>query len=110
MPPGPLGEFELIVLVSILRLGDEAYGLTIRQEIAACTDRDPSPGAVYTTLDRLEEKGLLRSEYREGGDDRGGRPRRFFRLSALGLRTVTATHRTMTRLFSGVVLPGGAHA
>jgi hypothetical protein len=56
-----LGEFEQIVLLAILRLDDSAYGVTIRDEIAACTDRDPSPGALYTTLDRMEEKGLVTS-------------------------------------------------
>jgi DNA-binding PadR family transcriptional regulator len=105
-----LGEFEFVVLVAILRLGDNAYGLTIRREIAACTDREPAPGAVYTTLDRLEEKGLVSSRYRDATEARGGRPKRFFRLSATGLKTVTETHRTLTRLFDGVLLPGGAHA
>ena len=59
-----LGEFEQVVLLAILRLGDEAYGVTIRREIAVCTERDPAPGALYTTLDRLEEKGLVASKYR----------------------------------------------
>jgi PadR family transcriptional regulator PadR len=57
----PLGEFEQIVLLAILRLGDNAYGVTISAEITACTGRVPAPGALYTTLDRLEDKGLLNS-------------------------------------------------
>ena len=56
-----LGEFEQVVLLAILRLGDRAYGVTIREEIRDCTNREPTPGALYTTLDRMEEKGLVRS-------------------------------------------------
>ena len=110
MSASPVGEFEFIVLVAILRLGDDAYGLTIRREIASCTDREPAPGAVYTTLDRLEEKGLVSSRYRDATEERGGRPKRFFQLSARGLKTVTETHRTLTRLFDGVLVPGRSHA
>lgn len=110
MPTPSLGEFEFVVLVAILRLGDDAYGLTIRREIAACTDREPAPGAVYTTLDRLEEKGLVSSRYHDATLERAGRPKRFFQLSAKGLKTVTETHSTLTRLFDGVLLPGGVRA
>ncbi len=110
MPTPSLGEFEVVVLVAILRLGEDAYGLTIRREITACTDREPAPGAVYTTLDRLEEKGLVSSRYLDATKERAGRPKRVFQLSAKGLKTVTETHRTLTRLFDGVLLPGGAHA
>jgi DNA-binding PadR family transcriptional regulator len=56
-----LGEFEQVVLLAILRLGDDAYGVTIRAEIEKCTGREPAPGALYTTLDRLEDKSLVRS-------------------------------------------------
>jgi PadR family transcriptional regulator, regulatory protein PadR len=56
-----LGEFEQVVLLAILRAGENAYGVTIWAEIEACTDREPSPGALYTTLDRLEEKGMVAS-------------------------------------------------
>jgi hypothetical protein len=61
MAAGPLGEFEQIVLLATLRLGEQAYGVSIRAEIASCTDREPTPGALYTTLDRLEDKGLVKS-------------------------------------------------
>ena len=101
MPATAVGEFELVVLVTILRLDDDAYGLTIRREIAACTGREPASGAVYTTLARLEEKGLLSSRYRDAIEQRAGRQKRFFQLSAKGLKTVTDTHRTLTRLFDG---------
>ena len=59
--PSSLGGFEQIVLLAILRLGENGYGVTISAEIAACTGRSPSSGALYTTLDRLEEKGLVQS-------------------------------------------------
>jgi PadR family transcriptional regulator PadR len=74
-----LGEFEQVVLLAILRLDDDAYGVTIRSEIATCTGREPAPGALYTTLDRLEEKGLVRSRMGEPTPERGGRPKRYSR-------------------------------
>ena len=74
MPDGQtLGEFEQIVLLAILRLGENAYGVTIREEIIARTERQPNPGALYVTLDRLEEKGLVRSEFGDPTPQRGGR-------------------------------------
>jgi PadR family transcriptional regulator, regulatory protein PadR len=66
MAAGPsLGEFEQVVLLAILRLRDNAYGVTIAAEITACTNRKPAPGALYTTLDRLEDKGLITSRLGE---------------------------------------------
>ena len=70
-----LGEFEQIVLLAILRLGDNAYGVTIGAEITACTRREPTPGALYTTLDRLEDKGLVTSIARGAKANRGSRVR-----------------------------------
>lgn len=106
----PLGEFEQIVLLAILRLGDGAYGVTIRAEIAACTDREPSPGALYTTLDRLEDKGLRTSWLGDPTPQRGGRAKRYFRVSAAGIAAVTHAQRCYQRLLKGLELPGGAHA
>ena len=105
-----LGEFEQVVLLAILRLGDAAYGVTIRQEIAACTDRDPAPGALYTTLDRLEEKGLVASKYGDPTPERGGRAKRYFTVTASGVRAVARAQRAYQRLLKGLVLPGGARA
>ena len=77
MPPSySLGEFEQVVLLAILRMGEDGYGVTIRREIATCTGRDPSPGALYTTLDRLEEKGLVTSTMSDPTPARGGRSKR----------------------------------
>jgi PadR family transcriptional regulator len=111
MPPAPaLGEFEQVVLLAILRLGDTAYGVTIRREITACTEREPAPGALYTTLDRLEEKGLVSSKYRDPTPERGGRAKRYFTVTARGVRAVARAQRAYQRLLKGVVLPGVAHA
>jgi len=105
-----LGEFEQVVVLAILRLGDGAYGVTIRREIAVCTDREPAPGALYTTLDRLEEKGLVTSTYADPTPERGGRAKRYFTVTAPGVRAVARAQRAYRRLLKGLVLPGGAHA
>ncbi|HZM61591.1 MAG TPA: helix-turn-helix transcriptional regulator [Vicinamibacterales bacterium] len=105
-----LGEFEQVVLLAILRLGPEAYGVTIRREIAACTERDPAPGALYTTLDRLEDKGLVTSRYGDPTPERGGRAKRYFTVTARGVRAVARAQRAYQRLLKGLVLPGVAHA
>jgi PadR family transcriptional regulator, regulatory protein PadR len=106
----PLGEFEQIVLLAILRLGDKAYGVTIREEIMRCTDREPAPGALYTTLDRLEAKGLLKSRFGDPTPQRGGRARRYFKVSASGVQAVARAQRSYQRLLEGLELPGGVRA
>ena len=105
-----LGEFEQVVLLAILRLGDDAYGVTIRHEIAECTEREPAPGALYTTLDRLEEKGLVASTYGDPTPERGGRSKRYFRVTAQGVRAVARAQRAYQRLLKGLTLPGVARA
>ncbi len=111
MPEVPaLGEFEQIVLLAILRLDDSAYGVPIRKEIAKCTGREPAPGALYTTLDRLEEKGLVTSRYADPTPTRGGRAKRYFKVSALGVKAVARAQRNYQRLLKGLRLPGVAHA
>jgi DNA-binding PadR family transcriptional regulator len=108
--PSPLGEFEQVVLLAILRLGESAYGVSIREEIAARTDRDPAPGALYTTLDRLEAKGLLTSRYADPTPERGGRSKRYFTVTASGVKAVARAQRSYQRLLEGLVLPGVARA
>jgi DNA-binding PadR family transcriptional regulator len=108
--PPPLGEFEQVVLLAILRLADEAYGVTIRHEIAQCTDREPAPGALYTTLDRLEEKGLVTSTYGDPTPERGGRAKRYFTVTPRGVHAVARAQRAFQRLMKGLLLPGGARA
>jgi PadR family transcriptional regulator PadR len=105
-----LGEFEQIVLLAILRLGERAYGVTIREEIRVCTDRDPAPGALYTTLDRLEEKGLATSHFGDPTPERGGRAKRFFQVSAIGVEALTRAQSSFHRLLKGLSLPGVANA
>src|SRR4051812_1233487 len=105
-----LGEFEQIVLLSILRLKDGAYGASIAAEVAACTDREPASGALYTTLDRLEDKGFVASHYGDPTPQRGGRPKRYFQLTAPGLDAITRAQRAYQRLLRGVTLPKVSHA
>jgi PadR family transcriptional regulator PadR len=105
-----LGEFEQVVLLAILRAGDNAYGVTIRAEIAACTDRDPSPGALYTTLDRLEDKGMVASRMGDPTPQRGGRAKRYFTVTASGMEAVARAQRSYRRLLKGLNLTGGAYA
>ena len=105
-----LGEFEQVVLLAILRLGDGAYGVTIRREIVECTEREPAPGALYTTLDRLEEKGLVTSKYGDPTPERGGRAKRYFTVTGRGVRAVARAQHAYRRLLKGLVLPGGANA
>jgi len=103
------GEFEQIVLLAILRLGENAYGVTIRAEIAACTGRAPAPGALYTTLDRMEEKGLVQSRLGDPTPRRGGRAKRYFTVTKRGRVAVTAAQRCYRNLLQGLRLFGGAH-
>lgn len=78
------GDFEQLLLFALLRLGDDAYGRTIRGEILERTGREISPGAIYTALDRLEEHGLVRSHLAEGTPARGGRRKRHYHLEPAG--------------------------
>src|SRR5690348_3783297 len=105
-----LGEFEQIVLLAILRLEENAYGVTIREEIESRTGREPNPGALYVTLDRLEEKGLVRSKFGDPTPQRGGRAKRFFGVTASGVQSVARAQRSYQRLMQGLKLPGVAHA
>jgi PadR family transcriptional regulator, regulatory protein PadR len=109
-PRAALGEFEQLVLLAILRLGDEAYGVGIRSEIAACTSREVSPGALYTTLDRLEEKGIVRSRFGDATPQRGGRARRYFLLTSRGHAALVSAQDAYQRMMDGLDLLGGANA
>lgn len=108
--PSQLGEFEQVVLLAILRLKDEAYGASIRVEIADCTGREPASGALYTTLDRLEDKGLVTSKFGDPSPQRGGRPKRYLKVTRRGLEAVARAQHSYQRLMRGLVLPGVAHA
>jgi PadR family transcriptional regulator PadR len=108
--PVSLGEFEQVVLLAILRLGDKAYGVTIRSEIAACVGREIAPGALYTTLDRMEEKDIVRSWLGESTPQRGGRPKRYFALTKAGRSALIDAQRAYQSLLQGLNLLGGANA
>jgi PadR family transcriptional regulator len=101
-----LGEFEHIVLLAVLRLGDQAYGVTVRREIEARTRREVSIGAIYATLDRLEAKGYVKSRSGDPTPERGGRSKRFFRVAAQGVSAVNRTHRALQSLTEGLDLVG----
>jgi PadR family transcriptional regulator len=103
MPKGDLlGTFEQCVLLALIRLRDNAYGMTIRREIEQQIGRPVSLGAVYTTLDRLETKGYIRSTAGTGGPERGGRPRRFFALEPTGHRALADALKAIDTLRDGL--------
>ena len=98
--PTRLGEFELVVLLALAQLGDDAYGVAVQQEIARRTGRRTSFGAIYATLSRLEEKGLVSTRLGEPTPQRGGRAKKHYRLRAAGRDAIRATLgdlRTMLR-------------
>jgi DNA-binding PadR family transcriptional regulator len=97
-----LGEFEHLVLLAILRLGDDAYAVPIRHAIETLTTRSVARGGLYTTLDRLETKGLVRSRPGDTDESRGGRPRRYFTVTPAGLAAVREARAAIDRLSSGV--------
>jgi DNA-binding PadR family transcriptional regulator len=101
-----LGEFEHIVLLAVLRLDDQAYGVTVRREIESRTLREVSIGAIYATLDRLEAKGYVKSRAGDPTPERGGRSKRFFSVTAQGVSAVNRTHRAIRRLTEGLDLVG----
>src|SRR6202034_358036 len=99
-----LGEFEHIIMLALLRLDDRAYGVTVRQEIEFRTKREGSIGAVYATLDRLGAKGYVKSRLGEPTPERGGRSKRFFRVTAKGVTAVNRTHRALQSMTDGLDL------
>jgi PadR family transcriptional regulator len=99
-----LGDFEHLVMLALMRLGDEAYGVTVRREIASRTRRDVSIGAVYATLDRLQSKGYVRSQMGDATPQRGGKRKRFFRVTAAGSAAVNRTHRALRNMAEGLHL------
>jgi DNA-binding PadR family transcriptional regulator len=101
-----LGEFEHIVMLALLRLSNQAYGVSVRQEIEKRTGREVSIGAIYATLDRLEAKGYVNSHLGDPTPERGGRKKRFFRVSAKGVGAVNRTLRALQRMTSGLDLVG----
>jgi len=97
-----LSDFELITMLVLVRLGDDAYGVPIAREIEEQTKREVKLGSIYAALERLEEKGFVVSELGEPTQERGGRAKRYFRVTKLGMRQVRETRRTLVRLWQGV--------
>jgi DNA-binding PadR family transcriptional regulator len=103
MPKGGyLGEFEQIVLLALLRLGDGAYGAVIRAEIESVTGRSPAIGAVHATLERLEHKGFVASWMGAPTAERGGKAKRHFKVDAAGIAALKEARSTLDRLQAGL--------
>ena len=97
-----LGEFEQIVLLALMRLGDGAYGMTVRQEIELRTGRDISIGALYRTLARLESKGLVAHEMGAPVAERGGRAKKHYRVEPPGKAALERTRLVLAQMWHGV--------
>ena len=99
---GYLGEFELMLLLAIIHLGEDAYGVPISRELERHRGRDVSVGSVYAALERLETKGLIVSALGDPTPERGGKAKRFFRITREGLRQVQETRRVLTKLWRAI--------
>jgi DNA-binding PadR family transcriptional regulator len=97
-----LGGFENLLLLAILRLGDRAYGVTIRLELLDAAGRDVAVGAIYTGLDRLQQKGFVESWNGEPTSERGGRAKKFYRVTPAGKQALKETHRALQKLAAGL--------
>src|SRR5262245_47132020 len=103
-----LSNFELMVMLAIIRIGDNAYGVSISKEIEETTGSEVLLGSVYDALARLEAKGLIASALGEATPERGGRAKRHFRTTSRGLRLVRDTRQSLVRLWNGLPeLKGG---
>jgi PadR family transcriptional regulator, regulatory protein PadR len=100
-----LGEFEQLILLAILRLRDDAYGVSIRAELADRAGRTIAPGAMYTALERLETKGLIVSRMSDPTPQRGGRAKRHVTVTAAGMEALTRAVRAYERLLDGLDHP-----
>jgi PadR family transcriptional regulator PadR len=105
MPPpdvSALGEFEHMVLLAIMRLGEDAYAVPVRDEIARCTGREVSRGSIYITLDRLETKGYLKSRLADPTPERGGRAKRYYALRPRAVDALRESRRALIALWRGL--------
>ena len=99
---GYLGQFELMVLLVLMRLGDDAYGVTIANELEEQTGREVVIASVYATLERLQDRGLVSSTLGDATPERGGRAKRYFRITGAGLREVRDARRSLLSLWKGL--------
>ena len=102
MAPPTLGEFEQLVLLALVRLGDQAYGISIHGELQRRARRDVTVAAVYKTLERLEDKGLIASTIGEPTAERGGRRKKFFRIQPAGRRALCHALASLRRMADGL--------
>lgn len=102
-----LGEFEMMILLAVIHLGEQAYGVPISRELERHRGRDVSIGSVYAALERLEAKGLVASSLGDPTPERGGKAKRYFRVTEAGLRQVRETRRVLSRLWRGLPEPKG---
>ena len=100
--PPILGEFEQIVLLALVRLGSDAYGATVCAEIETRIDRGVSVSAVHTTLERLEQKGLVKSRIGDPTPQRGGKRKRHYEVAALGMKSLQASYRSIRSMAQGI--------
>ena len=105
-----LGEFEQLILLAILRLGDGAYGVTLRAELAERGGRSVAPGALYTALERLEAKRVITSRMGDPTPQRGGRAKRYVTVTPLGKEALKRALLAYERLLDGLDLMRGARA
>jgi PadR family transcriptional regulator len=105
-----LGEFELMILLAVIHLGDEAYGVPISRELEKYRGRDVSVGSVYAALERLESKGLIASSLGDPTPERGGKAKRYFHTTEAGLRQVQETRRVLQKLWRTLPEPKGERA
>ena len=97
-----LGEFEQMVMLVILQLGDDAYGARIRERLVEEIGRDPSEGALYTTLKRLETKAMVTARSADASPERGGRPRRYYAPTDAGIASLRRSRGALLRLWAPV--------
>lgn len=100
--PHILGEFEQIVMLALLRLGSDAYGATVCAEIEKRSGRGVSVSAVHTTLERLEQKGLVRSRIGDPTPQRGGKRKRHYEIAAAGMRSLQASYGSIKKMADGI--------
>ena len=104
-----VGEFEYLILTSAARLSDDAYGASIRSEIEKATGRACSIGALYTTLDRLEQKGYVKTWMGDPTPQRGGRSKRIVRITSSGVKAATDFFNTVARISQGASWAADRH-
>jgi DNA-binding PadR family transcriptional regulator len=97
-----LGNFELMVLLALMRLGEDAYGVTIANELENQTGREVVVASVYATLERLQDRGFVRASLGDATPERGGRAKRYFRITGAGMREVREARRCLINLWKGL--------